>query len=317
MLHMKRRALVLAGLVLILAGCDFQLESEPFSTLTIAPPLNPYQSTTRTPAPQTPTAPASTVEPLIPTPTPFIHIIQSDETLYGIALQYQITLDRLVSANPGLDPRNLAVGTEVIIPLADEEDLLPPTATPYPMLEEDPTCYPAADGGLWCYTLIENNQNLPLENISFAFNIYNTDQELLQSQLAFPPLYILYPDQITIVGALIDDAQAEGSQISATLLTAYPSEIKDPTVRITDYSLEYSQENTIAIISGAFEILSADITEDQVWIAGIGLSEGKPAGVRKWVSGGGLELGKVYPFEFNLYSLGPALDQIQLYGELH
>ena len=311
-----RRAIILAGLVLILAGCNFQLEQEIFSTLTIAPPENPYQSTTRTPSPQTPTTAPPTVEPILSTPTPFIHIIQADETLYGIALQYKISLDRLVSANPGLDSRNLAVGTEVIIPLAEEE-LLPPTSTPYPLLHEEPICYPSADGGLWCYALIENNQNIALENISFALNIFDADQELIKSQVAFPPLYILQPNQIIAVGALISEVQADQSFVSATLLTAYPSDQRDPSVRIADYSLEYSQDNKIAHVSGAFEILPGENTGDQVWIAGIGLSQGKPAAVRKWISGEGLEAGKLYPFEFLIYSLGPALDQLLLFGELH
>ncbi len=215
-----------------------------------------------------------------------------------------------------MDSRNLAVGTEVIIPLAEEE-LLPPTSTPYPLLHEEPVCYPSADGGLWCYALIENNQNIALENISFALNIFDADQELIKSQVAFPPLYILHPGQIIAVGALISEVQADQSFVSATLLTAYPSDQRDPSVRIADYSLEYSQDNKIAHVSGAFEILPGENTGDQVWIAGIGLSQGKPAAVRKWISGEGLEAGKLYPFEFLIYSLGPALDQLLLFGELH
>lgn len=316
MLSMKRRALILAGLILILAGCEFQLEQQVYSTLTIAPPENPYQSTTKTPAPRTPTAAPPTAEPLIPTPTPFIHILKADETLYGLALQYKVSLDRLVSANPGLDSRNLAVGTEVIIPLAEEE-LLPPTSTPYPLLQADPVCHPSADGGLWCYTLIKNNQNIALENISFALNIFNSDQELIKSQIAFPPLDILLPDQNTAVGALISELEDDQSLVSATLLTAYPSDQQNPSVRIADYSLEYSQENKIAHVSGAFEILPGEYNGDQVWVAGIGLSQGKPAAVRKWISGEGLEAEKLYPFEFLLYSLGPALDQVLIFGELH
>lgn len=316
MLHMKRNAFLLAGLVLIIAGCDFQSATGPFSTLTIAPPSNPYQSTTRTPAPLTPTLPLYTAQPLIPTPTPFKHIIQPGDTLYGIAIKYNISLDSLVSANPGLDTSLLIVGTEIIIPLA-EEIYTPPTPTPYPLLQEKPVCYSTTDGGLWCYALVENNQNIPLENISLAFNIYDPDQVLVKSQIAFPPMNILYPGQSIPVGGLILDTQANQNQINTTLLTAYPSDRTDPLVLISDYSLTYSRENTIAHVSGIFEILEGDLQGDQVWIAGVGFSEGKPAAVRKWISAAGLEPGKPYEFDLQLYSLGPRLDQIQLFSELH
>ncbi|HDD54615.1 MAG TPA: LysM domain-containing protein [Chloroflexi bacterium] len=317
MLHMKRRAFFLAGLVVITAGCDFQSVSSPLSTLTIAPPSNPYQSTTKTPIPLTPTIPLLTAEPLIPTPTPFKHIVQAGETLYGIAIKYNVLLDRIVSANPDLDTSLLTVGTEVIIPLAEEEADISPTPTPYPLLRENPVCYPTADGGLWCYALIENNQNISLENISLAFNIYNEDHVLVKSQIAFPPLDILYPGQTIPVGLLIPDTQASQNQINTTLLTAFPSDRTDPLVAILDHSLEYSRENTIVHVSGIFTILERDLQGDQVWIAGVGFNEGKPVAVRKWISTEGLEQGKSYPFDFQLYSLGPRIDQVQLFSELH
>jgi LysM repeat protein len=316
MLHMKRSAFFLAVLVLFTAGCDFQSVSGPFSTLTIAPPLNPYQSTTKTPAPLTPTIPLHTEQPLIPTPTPFKYIVQAGDTLYGIAIKYNILLDRLVSANPGLDTRLLTVGTEVIIPLA-EEDNLPPTPTPYPLLQEKPVCYPTTDGGVWCYALVENNNDIALENVALAFNIYDADQVLVRSQIAFLPLNVLFPGQSIPVGVLIPNTLANQNQINTTLLSAYPSDRTDPLILNSDYSLEYSRENTIVHVSGILEIPEGDPQGDQVWIVGVGFSEGIPSAVRKWISAEGLEQGKPYPFDFLLYSLGPQIDQVQLFSELH
>ena len=316
MLHMKRSALILAGLILITSGCNTQSVSGPFSTLTIVPPENPYQSTTKTPDQPAPTNPFSTAQPLIPTPTPFKHTIQAGETLYGIAIKYNISLDRLASANPGLDTRLLIVGTKVIIPLSEEENL-PPTPTPYPIQLEEPICYPTTDGQLWCYVLIENNQDISLEYITLAFTIYNTDQDLVQSQIAFTPLDILHPGQILPVGALITNPPANQTQISTTLLTAYPSDRMEPQVVISDYSLEHSQENTIVQVNGFFEIINEEVIGDQVWIVGVGLSEGRPVAVRKWISAEGLDKGNPYSFDFTLYSLGPGIDQVQVFSELH
>ncbi len=316
MLHMKRSALILAGWVIISAGCNIQTDSGPSSTLTIAPPLNPYQTPTQTLITQTPTKPLSTEQPFIPSPTPFRHTVQAGETLYGIALQYNISLDRLASANPGLDSRNLIVGTKVVIPFTDNENQLP-TPTPYPILVEKPICYSTTDEGLWCYSLIENNQNLSLENISITFNIYDSNRDLVKSQIAHTPLNFLFPKQILPAGELITDPPANIGQISTTLLTAYPSDRKEPLVLVTDYFLVYSQENTIVQVEGTFEIADEVGNGDQVWIAGVGFSEGNPVAIRKWISSGALEKGTPYPFDFLLYSLGPEIDQVQVFSELH
>ena len=316
MLLMKKSALLLAGLILISSGCTIQSEAGPFSTLTISPPLNPYQSTTETPDQPTPTNPLSTVQPIIPTPTPFKHTIQAGETLYGIAIRYNISLDKLASANPGLDTRLLIVGTEVIIPLSEEENL-PPTPTPYPILVEEPTCYQTTDEGLWCYVLIDNNQDFSLEYITLAFNIYDTDQELTKSQIAYTPLDILRPGQKLPAESKNTVTPSALGQISATLLTAYASDRTEPQVLISDYSLEYSQDNTIAQINGIYEIIKGDDLGDQVWVVAVGLSEGRPVAVRKWISEEGLDMGSPYSFGITLYSLGPQIDQVEVYSELH
>lgn len=316
MLHMKRSLILLAGIGFIVAGCNIQSGTESVSTVTIVPPLNPYQSTTDTPIPPTPTIPPSTEIPIIPTPTPFIHIVQQDETLYGIAVKYSVSLDRLVSANPGLDSSMLSVGTEVIIPLSEEENR-PPTPTPYSLIKDPPVCYPTADGNLYCYVLLTNNQNLPLENISLAFNLHTEDQELLQSQIAFLPLNTLFPGQSIPVGALIPDTGVNQSQISTTLLTAYPSNLQDPLVSITDFSLEYAPDNKIIQVIGEFEILEEGLMDRQVWIVGVGYNQGKPVALRKWIRETDREQSNPYSFEFSLYSLEPEIDQVQLFSELH
>lgn len=315
MLLMKRSMVLAAGFVLLTTGCNIQPGSRADSTLTIAPPLNPYQSTTKTPAPLTPTSAFSTVEPNLPTPTPFKHAIEPGETLYGIAIKYNVSFDRLVSANPGLDPRLLTVGTEVIIPLTDEES--PPTPTPYPIISEKPACYPTTDGNLYCYALVENDQNISLENISLAFNIFNEDQELVRSQIGFSPLNTLFPGQKIPIGALIPDTAADQDLITTTLLTAYPSNLQNPLVLISDHSLEYFQENTNAHVMGTYEILVEDVEGRQVWVVGVGYHQGKPVAVRKWISTIDIEQGSPYPFDFYLYSLGPEIDSVQLFSELH
>ena len=320
MLHMIKKGANLIWVLCILAilsSCSSGTQSTPVSTLTIAPPLNPYQSKTSIPASPTATIAQYTEQPLLPTPTPFKHNVQPGDTLYGIALQYNISVDKLVSANPDVDTSLLSIGMELVIPFSDEDEFSVPTPTPYQLPLSDPVCYPSKDGGIWCYSMVENSQSLALENISASFNLYDQDQVLIQSSVAIPPLNILFPDQSVPLAAFIKTAQEDQYQVTGTLLTALPSERTKPLTEITDYEIKYSQENKTAEISGNVEVLAAEVDDNQIWIAAVAFSAGEPVGIRKWISPEPVEPETSYSFKILLYSLGPRIDQIQLFSELH
>jgi LysM repeat protein len=320
MLHMTKKGVFLAwilGSLVILTACSAGSQTTPITTLTIAPPVNPYQSKTITPINPTATVLLPTDQPLIPTATPFSHSVQPGDTLYGIAIQYNISLDKLVSANPGVDTSLLSIGTELIIPFSEEDELSEPTPTPYQVPLTEPVCYSTKDGGIWCYLMIENTQNIVLENLSASFNLYNQEQELIQSVVAIPPLNTLFPDQKIPLAAFIKPAEEDQYRVTGTLLTALPSENTKPLTEITDYSIQYSQENKVAEISGIVEVLATEVDSNEIWIAAVAFKAGEPVGIRKWTSTKPVDPETSYAFEIQLYSLGPPIDQVLLLSELH
>lgn len=314
-----RIALLLIGV--FISSCSGGISSTPRSTLSVAPPQNPYQaktSPTGTAAlTQTETAVIPTSEALLPSPTPFKHSIQSGDTLFGIALQYNISLDELVSANPGVDTSLLAVGTELIIPFSDDDELGAPTPTPYPVTLLETVCYPARTAGTWCIVLVENDQNIVLENISVVLHIYSANKELIKSQAAIPPLNYLFLDQILPLAVLIESDLPENFQAQAVLLTSLPSEASSPGVEILKQLFRFNDKKTSASISGSVQPLETDLDDKEIWIAAVAFSDGKPAGIRKWISSEELKTNQQTSFEFSLYSLGPPIDEIKLYAEIH
>src|SRR5512146_199141 len=44
------------------------------------------------------------------------YIIQSGDTLYSIAIRFGMTIDALTNANPQIDPNNLKVGDQLVLP---------------------------------------------------------------------------------------------------------------------------------------------------------------------------------------------------------
>jgi hypothetical protein len=96
----------------------------------IVPPPAPTPSPT--PAVTARPTPTATPEPT-PTPEPeaVTHRVQAGETLFGIALRYERTLEQILAANPGIsDPNMIQEGWLIIIPPADFE--VPVTPAPGP-----------------------------------------------------------------------------------------------------------------------------------------------------------------------------------------
>lgn len=62
-----------------------------------------------------PPAPTA-IQAATPTPTQTIYIVKEGDTLTRIAAQYNMTVDDLVRANPGLDPDHISIGQQIIIP---------------------------------------------------------------------------------------------------------------------------------------------------------------------------------------------------------
>ena len=46
-----------------------------------------------------------------------IHVVVPGDTLYLIAKKHKIRLDALMRANPNIDPYNMMIGTELLIPI--------------------------------------------------------------------------------------------------------------------------------------------------------------------------------------------------------
>ena len=105
-----------------------------------SPPALPsfLQFKTETPEPTgTSQPPTTTLEPsLTPVPSetpipagPITYVVEEGDSLASIADQFEVTIDQLIAANNLVDPNNIGVGSQLIIPDPDSEL---PTETPLP-----------------------------------------------------------------------------------------------------------------------------------------------------------------------------------------
>ncbi|MBN1991428.1 MAG: PD40 domain-containing protein [Anaerolineae bacterium] len=95
----------------------------PVETVALAPPANPTNTGEAETTPQPEATSEPTSEPEVPTAnaTPITYIVQSGDTLLGIAVKFDIDVDLLAAENGIDDPNDLRVGQELIIPFTTEE----------------------------------------------------------------------------------------------------------------------------------------------------------------------------------------------------
>jgi LysM repeat protein len=113
-------------------------------------------------------SPVATAAPEV-SPTPVVHIVQPDETLVSISLDYEVDLELLQLVNGIDDPSLLQIGQQLVIPRGDEliatpSPLLLPTPTPLPASVRGAACYETPVGSLQCLGEIVNTSALTITN---------------------------------------------------------------------------------------------------------------------------------------------------------
>ncbi len=288
----------------------------PSPTVTVTPrwlPLTPYVSPTPTatptpnPAPWLPTS-------VLPTPTPWVHVIQEGDTLLGIALQYGVDLEALQKANPALNPNLMPVGATVVIPLDEENPAGLPTPTPMPLPVGPVVCYPQADGGAWCLAVVHNPGETPVEALS-GWLRWGEQEASLQA------LGNLLPAEArTVLLAHVPRFVDEGEP-QAYLLTALPVNEDEMARRYVPARVDIRPRTALParVVAVQGEITwSGEAPPQEVWLTLIGYAaDGRPVAARRWTfTGEQIEAGGL-PFRVTLYALGPPIADVEALVEAH
>jgi LysM repeat protein len=204
--------------ILLLAGCGGQVITRPTSTPTSTPtpvvivPL-PTPRSTATPAPYTP---APTATPTV-TPTPFIYTLKGGDTLLGLAIEFDTTLQAIQDANGITDPRSLLVGQKIIIPreAAPLAGTPSPTASPLPFSVENMTFNHTPIGGLWGFGEIHNTTGADLEQASVTIDLLDDRGKVITTAQGHAQIDLVAPDGRAPFSVHFQDAPAEFASYSA------------------------------------------------------------------------------------------------------
>lgn len=239
--------------------------------------------------------------------------------MFDIAALHGLTVQQLQAANPGVDPRLLSPGTELVIPAPDATAVAGGTAvaavpspTPVAVESSEVTCYATAVGELWCLLLTKNANSFSIENVIGVVQLLDANGEVVSNVTATPPLDLLLPGETMPLVAYVSDApsdwtSARGQVVSAFALAQDDNYYLDAGVTATD--VDIADDERSARVLGEIEIAGGQ-EPDVLWVLAVAYgADGDVVGFSKWESNGDRE------FYFYVYSLGPEIDRVELLVE--
>lgn len=283
--------------------------------------LRPFYSAT--PSPQVTTI-INTPVPLPTqkaTATPWIHRIQANDTLSGIAARYGVDLADLLAANPEIDPQFLSLDMEIRIPIEGSglEGALSVTVTPFPLPIIGPDCYQTFGNELWCITGIENNAGIEMEGLSALFTLYDQQGRIITSRLVYAPLNLLPDGRIMPLAASFEwDEVNTFSFARAAVASGFPanqSEERYAQVEVKQKELVLSEDGTRASWTGEL-VLNGDQTDKPIKPTVLLVAYDRfdsIVGFRKVELSEGAAGSQ--EFQAQLYSMNPVIDRIEVLAE--
>jgi len=246
--------------------------------------------------------------------------------MYGIAFRFGISPDVLMTANPTVNPRFMGVGTLLLIPITPQAEtattptpaLTPTPAYPFSKLH-DPVCYPDGSGGLYCFILVENNTDQAFENVSGTITLFDEESNTNLSEFAIMPLNIL-PAQTSlpmIAHFAAPVPEAYSLEFSVDVVLPVPdNDIRYTEAVIDSKSITVSQDGRSATISGQLSLADEQASAESIWILAVAYDgDGQVVGLRRWEAQAALKPAEKQSFQMTLYSLGQAIEQVELITE--
>jgi LysM repeat protein len=254
---------------------------------------------------------------ILPTPTTFTHTVVQGDTLIAIAKRYEVSLEALLAANPGIQQAVLSVGTILTIPTGDGNPAVP-TPTPAPLLVQQARCWSETAGGLWCFALVRNDYADTIENLSAQFNLLDINGNVISTQSAFALLNVLPPGHSMPLAVHIPAPVQGNLSVRVQVLTSnrlLPGDTRYSPVELENTLVSVNASGLNAQLTG--RVRSTNLgTANTLWVLATAFdSVGNVVGMRRWESHSALKDDTPVSFDFFVYSVGPAIDRVEFLAE--
>jgi hypothetical protein len=205
---------------------------------------------------------------------------------------------------------------KVIVPAASATDLNQAAATPTAVAVKvsEPHCTPSLTGGEYCFATVSNDQSFNLQNFAAQFILTDAQSET-QVQPALLPL-----DHLTAGSSLALFAYFPPPvPASFTAQVEVDSAVADSTTASTYLPLQVISKAAIAS-DGLSAVVTGNVTPDKAaskyWLAAVAYdAQGNIVAVRQLSNKVNLSAGVGSDFTLYVYSIGGAIDKVDVFGE--
>ena len=255
-----------------------------------------------------------------PTPTPHIHIVQAGETISYISLLYGVDMAAIMAANSDVNPNAMTVGIQLVIPpQSGNEAGLAAFPTPVAVNLKQPNCLRETNGGVWCFLLVENNQEMNIENVTAQIVLGDEDAQQLVAKVATAPLNVIPVGESLPLAAHFPPPVPEPFRVGYELQTALPvtkEDIRYVKVVLENISVNIAEDGLTAYVEGETILEDQGTSVNQVWVAAVAFNGmGEIVGMRRWESVEIINVDGGLPFVFSVYAVGQEIERVELFAE--
>jgi hypothetical protein len=164
-----------------------------------------------------------------------------------------------------------------------------------------------------------NNHSRPIENVSARITLIGPDGRILAEGEAYPPLNIIPIQREIPLTAYFEEEIDSDFTASVEIDSAMPVPRSDERylsawIEVEDVRLLSGGDR--GVVSGVVGLPRRSVAAGLVWLAAIAYEEGgRVVAVRKIELNSSLEPGTSRLFEIEIYSLGPAIQRVEVLVE--
>jgi hypothetical protein len=176
---------------------------------------------------------------------------------------------------------------------------------------------------MWCFAALTNTTGDTLENLIAQISLLDESGNIIKTKSSLAMVDILPPGKSTALAAFFPAPVPSGLTPQAQLLSAVrilPMDARYAPMGAQNVLVNVDWSGRSAQISGQVKPLNGtpipEIPAGRLWLAATAYDEtGRVVGVRRWESDSPVPAGGSLPFEFQISSMGPVIDRVELLVE--
>ncbi len=327
MRHYLKLSILIAALFLSSCGPKLDipdiLPPEPSHTATRVPSVTPTfaPSSSHTASPSPTTIPTSTPEPVT-------FKVGRNDDMFSVALYFGVSLEALKTANPQVIPNAMSIGTELIIPITptpgmDSEtepspSALTSTGSAPEVSAYKSYCYRDAIKAVYCFSLIENDSDEALENVSLLVTLSDETGKTTQT-IATTLINVVPPHSSLPAASYFLPEWGETLTASAKLDFQLPyaeGETRYLEAEVTEQKVDIVYNNKAAKVQGVITFKDKNTVLMTLNIVAVAYDEnGAVLGMRRHQPIESSNTSANVPYSFTVYSMAGDIHHVEVFVE--